>query len=183
MADLTNGMTATFSPPGVSRVKPDNSGDSISVVNSWRPVSYPNSSKRDTRYSAAADSSLVPLARGANSVESSVRYRKAAGPSFLDKDATVGSGKDVGVGSGVGVTGDVAGVAVLRETDWGETFSGAWVGKGKLVAAMVDKGDEATVGSGGDVGTVPEHADPIAATTTRINTGNRFFKIRVGLLN
>ena len=98
-------------------------------------------------------------------------------PPFFDKDATVGSGKDVGVGSGVAVAGDGAGVAVVRETDWGETFSAAWVGEGKLVAGLVDKGDEATVGSGGVVGAVPEHADPTAATTTRINTGNRFFKI------
>ena len=173
MADLTNGITATFSTSGMSRVKPDSSGDSISVVNTWRPVSYPNASKRDTRYSAAANSSLVPLARGANSVESSVRYRKAAGLSFFDKGATVGSGKDVGVGSGVAV----AGVAVVRETDWSETFSGAWIGEGKLVADLVGKGDEATVGSGGVVGTVPNHAVPTAATTIRINTGNRFIKI------
>jgi hypothetical protein len=165
----------------MSRVKPDSSGDSISVVNTWRPVSYPNASKRDTRYSAAANSSLVPLARGANSVESSVRYRKAAGLSFFDKGATVGSGKDVGVGSGVAVAGDGAGVAVVRETDWGETFSGAWIGEGKLVADLVGKGDEATVGSGGVVGTVPNHAVPTAATTTRINTGNRFIKIWDGL--
>ena len=81
------------------------------------------------------------------------------------------------------VAGDGAGVAVVRETDWGETFSGAWVGEGKLVAGLVDKGDEATVGSGGVVGAVPEHADPTVATTTRINTGNRFFKIWTGLLN
>ena len=49
------------------------------------------------------------------------------------------------------------------------------------MADLVDKGDEVTVGSGGIVGTVPEHADPTAAITTRINTGNRFFKIWDGL--
>ena len=68
---------------------------------------------------------------------------------------------------------------MVRETDWGETFSGAWIGEGKLVADLVGKGDEATVGSGGVVGTVPEHAVPTAAT--RINTGNRFIKIWDGL--
>ena len=87
----------------------------------------------------------------------------------------------VGVGISVAAAGDGTGVAVVRETDWGGTFSGAWVGEGKLVADLVDKGDEVTVGSGGIVGRVPEHADSTAATTTRINTGNRFFKIWDGL--
>ena len=95
----------------------------------------------------------------------------------------MGSGKDVGVGSSVAAASDGAGVAVTGETDGDEAFSGAWVGEGKLVADLVDKGDEVTVGSGGVAGTVPEHANPTAATTTRINTGNRFFKIWNDLLN
>ncbi len=92
------------------------------------------------------------------------------------------SGKGVVAGTSVAAAGEGAGVAMVRETDGDETFSGAWVGEGKLVAVLADEGDEATVGSGGDVGTVPEHADPTTAANAKIDAENRIFKIWYGLL-
>ena len=89
--------------------------------------------------------------------------------------------KEVGVGTSVAAAGDGAGVAVVTETDGDETCSEARVDEGKLVANSADKGDGATVGSGGAVGAAAEQAKPATAVNASINVKRRIFKIWYGL--
>jgi len=81
----------------------------------------------------------------------------------------------------VAAAGDGAGVAVATEMDWGETFPGARVGEGKLVANASDKGDGTTVGSGPAVGAAAEQAKAPTAANVKIKAENRIFKIWYGL--